>query len=134
MGWVTLSEYITHAKHRSFAWGEFDCISFADDAFQAMHGRGFAGDWREGYSSLSGAIRRFMDIRRSSPHNDIPSALDARLDRQDALRPDVGCLAFRKTDSAIGGIFGITLPVGVAFVSTEGFLIVPHSPEEAYWR
>ena len=53
-----LSALIEEYRHKPFAWGECDCLRFANDAHWAVAGNGFADDWDAvPRSSTSEAVR-----------------------------------------------------------------------------
>ena len=44
-----LTAYIRAVEGAPFVWGEHDCLTFTNGAYRAMHGSGWADDWRAGY-------------------------------------------------------------------------------------
>ena len=45
----SLTQYINSVRNKPFDWGKNDCLTFTNDAFRAMHGKGWADDWLDRY-------------------------------------------------------------------------------------
>ena len=45
----SLNQYINSARNKPFAWGKNDCLTFTNDAFRAIYGKGWADDWLDRY-------------------------------------------------------------------------------------
>jgi hypothetical protein len=59
-GWeLRLAAVIEAARLRPFAWGEFDCATFASEVVEAVAGRSIDMTWRGRYSTKYGA-RRYL--------------------------------------------------------------------------
>jgi len=73
--YTALAQFLRESQNRPFAWGEWDCCLFAADAVQAQTGIDYAADYRDSYTTASGALRA---LKRHG-HNTIRDAISAQL-------------------------------------------------------
>ena len=121
-----LSALIEEYRHKPFAWGECDCLRFANDAHWAVAGHGFADDWDAvPRSSASEAVRAVGGM-------DVVHAIDERLTRGEGYPPRGSIVA---VSSRPGMPFSLGVAIGstAAFVDMDGLGFIPIDAHLIWW-
>lgn len=111
-----LIAYIEASRNRPFAWGDFDCSTFAAGAVEAMTGIDHAAELR-GYSTLAGGLKRLQQAGYID-HVDMATALLDRQPRSQARFGDIAVIdaeegAALGVVDGTGGVLAATMPSGL---------------------
>lgn len=118
----SLNAYLREVAHTPFRLYRHDCLTFTNEAWRRMYGRGWADDWLGRYH----AARTDKDLRAEFGFDTLEAAVNARLKPCVGIPPR-GALV---TGVSAGGwltgkAFGIALGSNAAFLSGQG--VVYHS-------
>ncbi|GMG82577.1 hypothetical protein LNKW23_17900 [Paralimibaculum aggregatum] len=125
-----LAMFVAGARSRAFAWGAWDCTTFADGAIEAVTGAARFEDLRGGYDSAAGALAHLRDVLGVP---DLPAALDLRLPRRAvpfARRGDL--MAFAAGLDALPALGVSTGPLA-AVLAAEGITVRPAAEALIAW-
>lgn len=129
-----LDDLIDSLRDKPFAWGENDCLNFANKAHQAMTGKLLAPDWSGDYTTAFGAKRHYLKLLKTQGFADIQSAIDKRLLRLDVKLSPRGSLVGRASDNQVTGLMlGVCVGESIAFISDEGVLFLPAQAGDIFW-
>lgn len=132
-----LSAYLKAVKDRPFVWGDHDCLTFTNGAWQAMHGAGWADDWLGRYMKQTPYGDRPMrkdQLRAEFGFFSFDAALDARLTRVTHIPPRGALVATNKVKRwAIGYGLGICVGAKCAFLSDKGVIYSPVTTIARAW-
>lgn len=130
-----LSQYLKEVSHKPFEWFRHDCLVFTNDAWRAMHGRGYADDWIGVYRDDSGGLVDRDVLRAVMGFRTLQDAISDRLLPVHGVPPRGALVAFRPTGRASGGArtpglyspyahvaLGICVGSKAAFVSARGLV------------
>lgn len=125
-GWdLELAAAVAEAADRTFAWGEFDCATWAFSvAARLTHGEPLP--WAGKYDSARGASRLMKKHGLTSL-----AELGDRMLGDPLPRP---ALARRGDVCLFEGAYGVCLGAQVAFVSHTGLERVPLASMQTAWR
>lgn len=117
-----LNAYLKSVADLPFRWGQNDCLTFTNGAWQAMHGNGWADDWIGRYMNGNRLMRK-DDLRREFGFQTFAEAVDQRLTRVDYIPPR-GSLVIteRPMGGGIGYSMGICVGAKAAFLSRTGVI------------
>lgn len=125
MGQKRLNDYLREVKDKPFRWGEHDCFTFSNGAFQAYHCFGYADDWigrymQDGEPMLPSRLRvEFGAI-------DFDEAIEERLEPIFHVPPRGALCATKKAERwHIGYALGICVGMKAAFLSRQGVIYCP---------
>jgi len=120
-----LNSYLKDMRGKPFSWGEHDCLTFTNDAFHAMYGRGWADDWLGRYMEGNRVFSR-KELIKEFGYSDFTKAVDKKLQRVDNI-PPLGALVTTKESQRwiIGVAMGICTGTKAVFLSKEGLLFLP---------
>ena len=120
-----LNKYIKEVKNKPFQWFEHDCLTFTNNAFKQMYGKGWADDWLSKYHKDGEPFKRDK-LRKIFNAQTIQDAIDQKLQRINFVPPK-GSLVL--TDKArqwvIGKAMGISIGNDAIFVSDHGLIAMP---------
>ena len=121
----SLNDYLNSVRDKSFEWGEHDCLTFTNNAYKAMYGKGWADDWLGRYMNGSMALRR-SELKKEFGFSSFTSAVDKKLHRIGHI-PPLGALVTTKEAQRwiIGVAMGICTGTKAVFLSKEGMLFLP---------
>ena len=129
-----LDDLIDSLRDKPFAWGQNDCLNFANQAHLAMTGKPLASDWSGKYKTAFGAKRHYLKLLKAQGFADIEQAIDKRLTRIDVKLPPRGSLVGRPSDNQVTGIsLGVCIGDKVAFISDEGVVFLPMQDGDIFW-
>ena len=120
-----LNRYLNDMRCKPFSWGQHDCLTFTNDAFHAMYGRGWADDWLGRYMEGNRVFSR-KELIKEFGYSDFTKAVDKKLQRVDNI-PPLGALVTTKESQRwiIGVAMGICTGTKAVFLSKEGLLFLP---------
>ena len=120
-----LNRYLNDMRGKPFSWGQHDCLTFTNDAFHAMYGRGWADDWLGRYMEGNRVFSR-KELIKEFGYSDFTKAVDKKLQRVDNI-PPLGALVTTKASQRwiIGVAMGICTGTKAVFLSKEGLLFLP---------
>jgi hypothetical protein len=120
-----LNRYLNDMRGKPFSWGQHDCLTFTNDAFHAMYGRGWADDWLGRYMEGNRVFSR-KELIKEFGYSDFTKAVDKKLQRVDNI-PPLGALVTTKESQRwiIGVAMGICTGTKAVFLSKEGLLFLP---------
>ena len=121
-----LNAYLKSVADLPFKWGQNDCLTFTNGAWQAMHGQGWADDWIGRYmkrTSYGNRLMRKDELRVEFGFLTFAEAVDQRLTRVDHIPPR-GSLVIAKQamGGGIGYSMGICVGAKAAFLSRAGVI------------
>jgi len=129
-----LDIYIGSCREKAFAWGSFDCVRFADGAFQAQYGINLfpAFDYNDLKSAQKG-LKKFCKTL------DLAEAVDQFLDRKDKAFLSRGDLVFHNSAlsvnvDGVGGSIGICLGTKIALVGETSLQFDSIEQAQFGWR
>ena len=120
-----LNRYLNDMRGKPFSWGQHDCLTFTNNAFHAMYGRGWADDWLGRYMEGNRVFSR-KELIKEFGYSDFTKAVDKKLQRVDNI-PPLGALVTTKESQRwiIGVAMGICTGTKAVFLSKEGLLFLP---------
>ena len=129
-----LDAYIGSCREKSFAWGSFDCVRFADGAFQAQYGINLFPPFD--YDDLKSAQK---GLKKFCKTLDLAEAVDQFLDRKDKRLLSRGDLVFHNSAlsvnvDGVGGSIGICLGTKIALVGETSLQFDSIEKAEFGWR
>ena len=132
-----LNNYIKEVSDRSFCWGKHDCLTFTNESWRRMHGKGWADDWLGRYmvkTKYGFRPMRAPELLAEFPFTSFIEAIDAKLTRIDHIPPR-GALVATSENLAIGVGYGLGVCVGMkaAFLSRKGVVYMPVTDIEKAW-
>ena len=129
-----LDDLIDGLRDKPFAWGENDCLNFANQAHLAMTGKPLASDWSGNYKTAFGAKRHYLKLLKKQGFTSIEQALDKRLTRIHVKLPPRGSLVGRPADNQVTQIaLGVCIGDKVAFISDAGVLFLQAQVNDIFW-
>lgn len=129
-----LDDLIDSLRDKPFAWGENDCLNFANQAHLAMTGKPLAPDWTGKYKTAFGAKRHYLKLLKAQGFANIEQALDKRLLRIHVKLPPRGSLVGRPSSNQVTGVaLGICVGDKAAFLSDEGVVFLPTQADDIFW-
>lgn len=129
-----LDDLIDSLRDKPFAWGENDCLNFANQAHLAMTGKPLASDWMGNYKTAFGAKRHYVKLLKTQGFSTIQQALDKRLLRIHVKLPPRGSLVGRPADNQVTNLaLGVCIGEKVAFISDEGVVFLPAQADDIFW-
>lgn len=129
-----LDDLIDSLRDKPFAWGENDCLNFANQAHLAITGKSLAGDWVGNYTTAFGAKRHYLKLLKQQGFADIQQALDKRLLRIHVKLPPRGSLVGRASDNQVTGLMlGVCIGESIAFISDKGVVFLPAQADDIFW-
>ena len=129
-----LDDLIDSLRDRPFAWGENDCLNFANQAHLAMTGKPLASDWVGNYKTAFGAKRHYVKLLKTQGFANIEQALDKRLLRIHVKLPPRGSLVGRAAHNQVTNLaLGVCIGEKVAFISDEGVVFLPTQAGDIFW-
>jgi hypothetical protein len=116
----SLNAFLKDVADRPFQWHVWDCSTFTNEAWRAMHGVGWADDWLGRYTEGGLYLRRDA-LRREFGFRTLDDAIDHRLTRVSGLPPR-GALVVTEDVQVwvIGAALGISLGLRAAFLGKHG--------------
>lgn len=129
----SLNAYLKQTRGIKFQWGLHDCLTFTNNAFHTMYGKGWADDWLGRYMVDGRPMKRY-ELKKEFGFSNFISAVDARLDRIDHV-PPLGALVLTRQAERwiIGGAMGICTGTKCVFLSKQGVLHLPLDAVEQAW-
>lgn len=128
-----LNDYIDSCRNRSFQWGKFDCVRFADGAFASQYGMNLFphSDYDDFESSCSGMMKYCNTIK-------IEKAVDQFLTRKDIHLLQRGDLAlfnpkFSFGGDSVGGSLGVCCGTMISGVGRNGLEFMPTGEAMIGW-
>jgi hypothetical protein len=129
-----LEDLIDSLRDKPFAWGENDCLNFANKAHLAMTGKLLAPDWSGDYTTAFGAKRHYLSLLKAQGFTDIQAAIDKRLLRIQVKLPPRGSLVGRASDNQVTGLMlGVCVGETIAFISDAGVVLLPTQAGDIFW-
>jgi hypothetical protein len=129
-----LDDLIDSLRDKPFAWGENDCLNFANKAHLAMTGKLLASDWSGNYTTAFGAKRHYLGLLKTQGFTDIQTAIDKRLMRIQVKLPPRGSLVGRASDNQVTGLMlGVCVGETIAFISDAGVVFLPAQAGDIFW-
>ena len=133
---IRLANFITSSHDMPFRWGSMDCITFANNAWRAMTGKGFADDILGNYSTERGAAMTYLRWVKGSKYSDIAQALDDRLSRMHTKYPPRGSIVAKPPSvnaPVIPYVFGVCIGSKNAFVGDQSLVFLNPNPQLLIW-
>jgi len=129
----SLNAYLKQTRGITFQWGLHDCLTFTNNAFHAMYGKGWADDWLGRYMVDGRPMKRY-ELRKEFGFSNFISAVDAKLERIDHV-PPLGALVLTRQAQRwiIGGAMGICTGTKCVFLSKQGVVHLPLDAIEQAW-
>lgn len=129
----SLNAYLAQVRDVPFAWGSHDCLTFTNNAFHAMYGKGWADDWLGRYMVDGRPMKRY-ELKKEFGFSNFINAVDTKLKRVDHV-PPLGALVLTKQSQRwiIGGAMGICTGTKCVFLSKQGVLYLPLDAIEQAW-
>ena len=128
-----LNQYLREVKDKPFRWGEHDCFTFSNAAFQAYHGFGYADDWIGKYM-VDGEPMLPSRLRVAFGAIDFDEAIEERLEPISYTPPRGALVATKKAERwYIGYALGICVGIKAAFLSQRGVVYFPLDDVTKAW-
>lgn len=128
-----LNEYLKEVRHKPFAWGSNDCLTFTNNAYRAMFGKGWADDWLDRYMVDGRPMKRY-ELKKEFGFSNFITAVDSKLERVNHVPPLGGLVLTRQAQRwIIGGAMGICTGTKAVFLSKQGVLYLPLDAIEQAW-
>lgn len=129
----SLNAYLKQTRGITFQWGLHDCLTFTNNAFHAMYGKGWADDWLGRYMVDGRPMKRY-ELRKEFGFSNFISAVDVKLERIDHV-PPLGALVLTRQAQRwiIGGAMGICTGTKCVFLSKQGVVHLPLDAIEQAW-
>lgn len=128
-----LNEYLKEVRHKPFAWGSNDCLTFTNNAYRAMFGKGWADDWLDRYMVDGRPMKRY-ELKKEFGFSNFINAVDSKLERVNHVPPLGGLVLTRQAQRwIIGGAMGICTGTKAVFLSKQGVLYLPLDAIEQAW-
>lgn len=128
-----LNDYLREVKDKPFRWGEHDCFTFSNAAFQAYHGFGYADDWLGRYMK-DGEPMLPSRLRVEYGAIDFDEAIETKLQPISYTPPRGALVATKKAERwYIGYALGISVGIKAAFLSARGVLYLPLEDVTKAW-
>lgn len=118
-----------------FKWGQHDCFTFTNTAFEKMHGKGWADDWLNSYMSNDGYPLKKTSLQSRFGFDTFEEAVDTKLLRYDGIPPR-GALVTTKNSCRnwyVGAAMGISIGTKAAFLSDTGTIYLPIETIDNAW-
>lgn len=113
-----LSNFMAANQHRSFEWGQWDCILFATACAAALTGDDRGADYRGRYSDQRGARAMLREIGRGT----LLRTVDSQFARKPVAQAQRGDIVWRD------GAVGVCLGEKAAFLTEERLLDIHAAP------
>lgn len=128
-----LNDYIDSCRNRSFQWGKFDCVRFANGAFAAQYGMNVFPNFD--YDDFESSCQVMMKFYKSIK---IEKAVDQYLTRKDIRSLQRGDLAlfnpkFSFGGHSVGGSLGVCCGTMISGVGMNGLEFMPTSEAMIGW-
>lgn len=132
---ISLIDYLKSCKGRSFEWGKFDCITFANNAVKCQLGYGFADELLGKHDDLKSALKEYRKWQRKTGFNSVFEGLDAKFERVEGFPPRGSIVAMPVDNMEVfDHAFGIQISHLAAFVTAEGLLMIEPKSNFIAWR
>jgi len=129
-----LNDYLKEVADKPFKWGEHDCLTFTNEAWRRMYGRGWADDWLGRYMRPNGSPMRRQELQSEYGYWDFGRAVNDRLRPIDHVPPRGALVATKKAQRwAIGHALGICNGIKCAFLSGGGVVYLPVDDIDKAW-
>lgn len=132
MGSKSLNKFLRENANRPFKWAEWDCLTFTNSAWHAMHGRGWADDWLGRYEKAQYPSA----LKAEYGFKSLPEAIDTKLTRCPLKPPPTGALIIARNASyrfATGYSMGIAVGSRGAFLGVSGVIYLPITDAVRAW-
>jgi hypothetical protein len=128
-----LNDYLKAVKGKPFEWGQHDCLTFTNNAYKVMYGKGWADDWLDRYMVDGRPLRR-RELIKEFKFSDFNFAVDTKLLRYAGI-PPLGALVTTKQAQrwATGVAMGICTGTRAVFLSKQDVLYLPLDAIEQSW-
>lgn len=129
-------KYLEQSRQKPFAWGDHDCITFANKACAAQKGYGFADEFLGKYTTSQGALLTYRRWLKSSNHSTLIEAVDDRLERLKTNIPPIGSIVAKQDDLANAVLpikFGVCVGRLIAFVGADKLVLGQPSNDMIFW-
>jgi len=128
-----LNAYLRAMRGKPFSWGQHDCLTFTNDAFRAMYGKGWADDWLDRYM-VDGRPMRRDELVKEFRHSDFNKAVDSRLERASGIPPLGALVTTKKARKWVTGVaMGICTGSRGAFLDKVGVIYLPLDDIDEAW-
>ena len=129
----SLNTYLEQVRDKAFVWGKHDCLTFSNNAFHAMYGRGWADDWLGRYMVHNRPMRK-KELIKEFGRRDFYGAIDERLACVGHV-PPLGALVATKEKQRwiIGAALGVCTGNKAVFLSKSGLLALPLQSIDRAW-
>ena len=128
-----LNAYLRAVKNKPFVWGQHDCLTFTNDAFTAMYGKGWADDWLNRYMVNERPMRR-NELMREFRCSNFNRAVDKRLQRVGCVPPLGALVTTKKARKWVtGSAMGIYAGTKCAFLDKVGVIYLPLDDIDGAW-
>jgi len=129
----SLNAYLKQTRGITFQWGLHDCLTFTNNAFHAMYGKGWADDWLGRYMVDGRPMKRY-ELKKEFGFSNFINAVDSKLERVNHVPPLGGLVLTRQAQRwIIGGAMGICTGTKAVFLSKQGVLYLPLDAIEQAW-
>lgn len=129
-------KYLEQSRQKPFAWGDHDCITFANKACAAQKGYGFADEFLGKYTTCQGALLTYRRWLKSSNHSTLIEAVDDRLERLKTNIPPIGSIVAKQdnlTNAVLPIKFGVCVGRLIAFVGADRLVLRQPSSDMIFW-
>ena len=131
----SLNQYINSARNKPFEWGKNDCLTFTNDAFRAIYGKGWADDWLDRYMENTMPIgRKQLEQEFGFKIRELSAKISERLNKINYV-PPLGALVTTKQCQRwiIGFALGISTGSKAVFLSKDGVIHLPMEAVHEAW-
>jgi hypothetical protein len=132
---IRLADYVESVREKSFEWGKFDCLIFANGAVRAQTGKGFCNDWMGDYTDAQSCYKHALRLLKANRWDNIVEAIDTRLTRLQSLMPHRGNIIGRQQEhmSVTGISLGVAVSDQIAFVGNNGIEFSAPQEDDIFW-
>ena len=134
---IAFDRYLEQSRKKPFAWGDHDCITFANKACAAQKGYGFADEFLGKYTTSKGALLTYQRWIRSTKYDSLINAVDDRLDRLKTNIPPIGSIVAKQdnlADAVLPIKFGVCVGRLIAFVGADKLVLRQPSSDMIFWK
>ncbi len=123
----SLNDYIKKVRDMPFQWGTHDCLTFTNNAYKAMYGKGWADDWLGRYGEGSKILRRKeLENEFGFSIRQLPEKISCKLKPINYIPPLGALVTTKKSNTWIIGVaMGICTGTKAVFLSKGGVLYLP---------
>ncbi len=122
MNWPALNAYFDKIKSEPFVWGKHDCLTFTNECFHMLHGKGWADDWLGRYLN-NGLPLTHRALQKEFGFKTLDDAISSRLKKINYLAPR-GALVTEAVKRRViaGRSFGISIGIKAVFLAGDGLI------------